>query len=124
MSGEGLVYGGARVGVRLVEGGVADAGVVLGRGWPSVVGVSAARRARVRRVCLRLWMTEPMRTARVCAARPNTRQDRGSKLPSSLIMPLTPSTGLRGCAWGGARLRGRETAHVPGPCGRATGIRT
>ena len=25
---------------------------------------------RPRRVCLRLWMTAPMRTARVCAARP------------------------------------------------------
>ncbi len=44
--GEGLVYGGARVGVRLVVGGVdEDAGVALGRGWPfSVVGLSVARR--------------------------------------------------------------------------------
>ena len=93
--GAGLVYGGARVGVRLVERGIdADAGVAFERGWPfSVVGLSVAR--RVRRVCLRLWTTAAMSAASVWAAVPNTRHDSGLKLPSCLIMPLTPSTGLR-----------------------------
>ena len=50
---------------------------------------------RARRVCSRLWMTAARRAASVWAAVPNTRQDSGLKLPSCLIMPLTPSTGLR-----------------------------
>ena len=66
MSGGGLVYGGARVGVD----------------WP-------------RRVWLRLWMTAAMSAASVRAPRPNTRQDALLRLPSFVIMPLTPSTGLR-----------------------------
>ena len=92
--GSGLVYGGARVGVRLVGcgGGVAD-GVVLGVVWSGRAGVlpSWLSRLRVRRVCSRLWMTAAMSTASVWAARPNAA-DRWCGI--TLFTPFDKATSL------------------------------